>query len=343
MILVTGGTGLVGSHLLLDLVRSGEKVRAIYRSEGKLSEVKRVFSYYDSAKDACILFNSIDWVQADILDIPSLNKAFKNIDHVYHCAAIVSFDAKNAKSLRTTNIEGTANIVNFCIAFNVKKLCHVSSIATMDLTLGDEYISENFTWHPEKAHNDYAISKHGAEIEVWRGTQEGLSAVIVNPGVIIGPGFWNSGSGQLFKKTNEGLKYHFPKTTGFVGVQDVSKASILLMNSSIENEQFIVVSENLSFKTILEWVSTSLQKKSPQTALKPWMVFIGWIFQSIANILWGAKKQLSNSDYKSLFEHSYYSNEKIKESIGFAFTPVKSVILETGKLYRKENDNITSS
>jgi len=336
MILVTGGTGLVGSHLLLDLARSKKKVRATYRSEAKISEVKKVFSYYVSAKEAALLYDSIEWVQADILDIPSLNEAFSNVNYVYHCAAIVSFDANNAKSLRTTNIEGTANIVNLCIAFNIKKLCHVSSIATMDLALGDEHISENFTWHPEKSHSDYAISKYGAEIEVWRGTQEGLSAVIVNPGVIIGPGFWNSGSGQLFKKIDEGLNYYFPKTTGFVGVQDVSKASILLMDSSIVNEQFIVVSENLSFKNILEWVAESLQKKAPQTSLKPWMVFIGWIFQSTANMLWGAKKQLSKNDYKSLFKHSFYSNEKIREKLGFSFTPVKRVTMETGAFFRKE-------
>ncbi|TVZ25909.1 nucleoside-diphosphate-sugar epimerase [Gillisia sp. Hel_I_86] len=336
MILVTGGTGLVGSHLLLDLVKSGKKVRAIYRTESKLTEVKKVFSYYVPAKEATFLFDSIDWVQADILDIPSLNEAFKNVDYVYHCAAIISFDANNAQQLRTTNIEGTANIVNSCIKFNVEKLCHISSIATMDLALGDEQISENYTWYPEKEHSDYAISKYGAEIEVWRGTQEGLHAVIVNPGVIIGPGFWNAGSGQLFKKTNNDLNYHFPKTTGFVGVQDVSKASILLMDSSIENEQFILVSENLSFRTVLKWGAESLHKKAPQTKLKPWMVFVGWIYQSIANILWGAKKQLSRNDYKSLFKHSYYSNEKIKRKTGFSFTPIKSVIIETGALFKAE-------
>ena len=336
MILVTGGTGLVGSHLLLDLARSGKKVRAIYRSEAKLSEVKKVFSYYVSSKEAAILFDSIEWVQADILEIPSLNEAFSNINYVYHCAAIVSFDAKNSKSLRTTNIEGTANIVNLCLAFNIKKLCHISSIATMDLALGDEYISEKFTWHPEKSHSDYAISKYGAEIEVWRGTQEGLSAVIVNPGVIIGPGFWDSGSGQLITKVFEGLKFYFPKTTGFVGVLDVSKASIQLMDSTIINEQFILVSENLSFKTILEWVGESLQKKAPQTPLQPWMVIIGWILQSSAKFLWGAKMQISKNDYKSLFKHSYYSNERIKEKLGFSFTPVKRVIMETGAIFRNE-------
>lgn len=337
MILVTGGTGLVGSHLLLDLVKSGKKVRAIYRTESKRSEVKKVFSYYVPIKESEILFEAIDWVKADILNIPSLNEAFININYVFHCAAIVTFDANEGKKLRTTNIEGTANIVNSCIKFNIKKLCHISSIATMDLAIGEEIITENFTWYPEKAHSDYAISKYGAEIEVWRGTQEGLPAVIVNPGVIIGPGFWDSGIGELFKQIDEGLKYHFPKITGFVGVQDVSKASIILMDSSLVNEQFILVSENLSFKTVLEWVAESLQKKTPHIPLQPWMVFLGWIYQSIASFLWGAKKRLSRNDYKSLFKHSYYSNEKMIEKTGFIFEPVKNVIMKTGVLFKKEN------
>lgn len=328
---------MVGSHLLLDLAKSGVELRAIFREESRLAEVKKVFSYYVMPKEADFLFNSIEWVKADILNIPSLDDAFMGITQVYHCAAMVSLKEGNARKLRCTNVEGTANIVNSCIKFKVRKLCHLSSIATMDLAIGDQEVSENFTWHPENDHSDYAISKYGAEIEVWRGTQEGLPAVIVNPGVIIGPGFWDHGSGQLFQKIEEGLKFHFPKTTGFVGVQDVSKASILLMNSEIEKEQFILVSENLSFKTVLEWVAESLQKKAPNVSLKPWMVFIGWVYQSLASHLWGGKKQLSRNDYKSLFQDTYYSNKKIKETTGFAFTPVKEVILKTGAHYQQKH------
>lgn len=339
MILVTGGTGLVGSHLLLELSKSGEKVRAIYREESKKLKVKKVFSYYLPEKEANFLFDSIEWIVADILDIPSLTHAFRNIKYVYHCAALVSFDAKNAKQLRVTNIEGTANIINACIQFNVEKICHISSIAAMDLALGEEKFFENFTWYPEKDHSDYAISKYGGEMEVWRGTQEGLPSIILNPGVIIGPGFWDSGSGKIFKKVDAGLKYHFPKITGFVGVQDVVKAAILFMVSEIKNEQFILVSENLSFKEVLCLAAQSLQKKEPYIPLKPWMVFIGWLYESFANILWGAKKQLSRNDHKSLFEHSYYSNEKIKERTGFVFIPIKKVINETGRNYLKDLSN----
>jgi nucleoside-diphosphate-sugar epimerase len=248
---------------------------------------------------------------------------------------LISFDTSDEKALRKINIEGTANIVNLCVAFEIEKLCYISSIATMDISLGEKFVTENFTWNQEKYHKEYAISKHGAEIEVWRGTQEGVPAIILNPGVILGPGFWNKGSGQLFKKIDKGLNYHFPKTTGFVGVQDVVNAAITVMGSNIKNEQYIVVAENLSFTEVLGLVAESIQKPSPKKPLKPWMVFIGWIYQSIANFLFGTKKLISREDYKSLFKHSFYSSAKLKSEFSFKYTPIRKVILETGKNFRK--------
>lgn len=339
MILVTGGTGLVGSHLLLELVKSGEKVRAIHRKNSDLQAVRRVFSYYIPKDEIDFLFNKIEWKEADINDIPVLTEAFTEVTTVYHCAALISFDPSDEKSLRKINIEGTANIVNLCIALKIEKLCYLSSIATMDLSLGEKFVTENFTWHPEKYHSEYAISKHGAEIEVWRASQEGVPVIVLNPGIILGPGSWNTGSGQLFKKIDKGLNYYFPKTTGFVGVQDVVKATIKAMQSNIQNEQYIVVAENLSFKKVLDLAAKSIQKPSPKKLLKPWMVFIGWMYQSIAGFLFGTKRQITREDHKLLFQHSFYDNMKLKLEFSFQYTPIREVILKTGQQFRKENLN----
>lgn len=322
---------------MLELVKSGNKVRAIHRKDSDLQAVKKVFSYYIPADEIDFLFSKIEWKEADLNDIPALTEAFTGITSVYHCAALISFDSSVEKNLRKINIEGTANIVNLCVAFKIEKLCYISSIATMDISLGEKFVTENFTWNQEKYHNEYAISKHGAEIEVWRGTQEGVPAIILNPGVILGPGFWNTGSGQLFKKIDKGLNYHFPKTTGFVGVQDVINSAITAMGSNIQNEQYIVVAENLSFTEVLGLVAESIQKPSPKKPLKPWMVFIGWIYQSFANFLFGTKKLINPEDYKSLFKHSFYSSAKLKSEHSFEYTPIKQVILETGKIFRKEH------
>ncbi len=338
MILVTGGTGLVGSHLLLELLVAGKKVRATYRKESDLNAVRKIFSYTIPAEEVEFLFNQIEWKEASLTDIPALAEAFEGITHVFHSAALVSFSKEDTAALRKTNIEGTANVVNLCIAGGIKKLCYISSIATMGLSLGETSISENFTWHPEKEHSEYAISKHGAEIEVWRASQEGVPVVILNPGVILGPGYWDKGTGQIFSKIYKGLNYHFPKTTGFVGVKDVAKLAMIAMESSVHNEQYIVVAENLSFKEVLDKVAHQFGKQPPKKELKPWMVYTGWLYQSIASMLFGVKKEIRRRDNQSLFEHSFYSNTKVKEEFSYEFQTIEEVIAETLVAFNKDKN-----
>ena len=311
MILVTGGTGLVGSHLLLDLARTNQKVRAIYRSKDSLETVKKVFSYTYSKEDTEDLFRKIDWLQADITDVPSLEKAFQDIKKVYHCAALVSFDSGKDSLLRKTNIEGTANVVNYCIKNEIEKLCFVSSIATLDKKPGENIISETSHWNKENNHNMYAITKYGAEMEVWRASQEGVPVVIVNPGVILGAGFWTSGSGQIFSRIQKGLNYYVNKVTGFVGVEDVVRVMQQLMDSTIENDQFILVSENRSFRSIFEKVANVLGKPAPSKRLKSWMIYTGWFFQGIKSLFAATATNLTTNSAKTLSEERVDRNEKI--------------------------------
>lgn len=335
MILVTGGTGLVGSHLLLELAEAGKRVRAIHRKNSSFSGVRKVFSYGRSSEEAGRLFEAVEWVEADTNDVPALAPAFEEVDLVYHCAALVSFSPSDYKKLRKINIEGTANVVNLCIEKRVKKLCFVSSIATFDLKLGQKQINEDSIWNKELDHSMYAISKYGAEMEVWRASQEGIPVVIVNPGVIIGPGFWDSGSGVMFKKIWKGLNYSFPKTTGFVGVQDVVKAMRLLMESDSENEQFLLVSENISFKKLLGMVSGSLGKPAPVKELKPWMVFLGWFGQSLLS-LFGKRRELTRDSSRTLFTDTYYDSSKFTSRFNYNFESVEEVTERTGKYFRQE-------
>ncbi|MEM9687820.1 MAG: SDR family oxidoreductase, partial [Bacteroidota bacterium] len=240
MILVTGGTGLVGSHLLCRLVRNNLKIRALYRSDAKIAAVKSVFSLYADMPEHA--FDSIEWFKADINTLPQLQEAFKGITHVYHCAAMVSFDENNYKTMRKVNIEGTANIVNLSIAHRIKKLCYVSSIATLGESHGDTYITEATHWNADVVNNSYAITKYGAEMEVWRGAQEGLPMVMVSPGVILGAGFWNDGSGRLFPLVEKGFKYLSEVIVCFVGVEYLAEAMFLLMNHIVTAKRYLLVS-----------------------------------------------------------------------------------------------------
>lgn len=329
MVLVTGGTGLVGAHLLLHLIENGESVRAIYRNLDAIQKSKDLFSLYK--KEA--LFEKIDWIQADIIDVPSLEIAFENIEYVYHCAALISFNPKDEDVLRKTNIEGTANIVNFCIANDVKKLCYLSSISALgDLKENEKIITEEAEWNPEKPHSDYAISKYGAEMEIWRGQQEGLQTVIVNPGVILGPGFWEQGSGLLFKKVANGLSFYTKGKTGFVAVPDVVRMTVELMKNGYSNDRFTLVAENITFQDLLNCIADSLKAKRPSIHASPFMVTLAYkIDWFLSNVL-GQKRKLDRATARASYTENRYSNEKIKSTLQTEFLDIHQYIKDITKL-----------
>jgi nucleoside-diphosphate-sugar epimerase len=333
MILVTGGTGLVGAHLLLHLIESRsigtEKVRAIYRSVASLEKTKSLFYMYKKES----FFEQIEWIQADITEVPSLEIAFQNIDTVYHCAALISFDPKDEDILRKTNIEGTANIVNFCIAYQIKKLCFISSIATLgDLLPHEKFITEETEWNPEKYHNDYAISKYGAEMEIWRGQQEGLEVIIVNPGVILGPGFREQGSGQLFTKVKNGLKFYTLGSTGFVAVTDVVRMAHELMESEIKNERFTLIAENSIFRDILNAMADALDVKRPEIHAKPFFMEILWRLDWFVSNVFQQKRKLSQATARASYSENTYSNQKIKDQLKTDFIDIHDYIKDISKL-----------
>ncbi|QSB27732.1 NAD-dependent epimerase/dehydratase family protein [Flavobacterium sp. CLA17] len=333
MVLVTGGTGLVGSHLLLHLIENGETVRAIYRKLNNIQKTRFVFELHKKED----LFEKIEWLEADILDVPSLEIAFSGIDYVYHCAAFISLDPKDEDKLRKTNIEGTANLVNFSIAKQVKKFCFVSSIAALgDLTPHETIITEETEWNPEKPHSDYAISKYGAEMEVWRGLQEGLNVIIINPGVILGPipktKTCEQGSAEFYVKVANGLPFYTLGSTGFISVNDVVKIAFELMKSDIKNERFTLIAENIVFRDILNTIADTLKVKRPGIHARPFLLNFAWIADGIFSTLFFQKRRITKATAKASYSKSLYSNQKIKTALGTVFLDVHQYVRDVSKL-----------
>ena len=333
MILVTGGTGLVGAHLLYELVATGHSVRAIHRESSNLKAVKKIFGYYEAGIE---LFANIEWVEADINDIPALEEAFNDVTHVYHAAALISFDPGNYKKLQKVNIEGTSNIVNLCIDNHIEKLCYVSTIGAIGKSLGNSKADEENAWTPQEA-NVYGLSKHAAELEVWRGSQEGLPVVMVNPGVIIGPGLWNTGSGTLFKIAEKGHRFYPPGGTGFITVHDVVRLMVKLMASNIKNERYIAVAENWTYYKILSEITTAFAIKPPRTRLRFWQLEIGRWFDWLKNILLKKGRRITKSSIRSLRHREVYDNQKVKHDLDFEFEPLNDTINFCSEQFLQEN------
>lgn len=326
MIFVTGSTGLVGAHLLVQLSNSGKTVKALRRNSSDLQFVKRVFSRH--ASDAENQFNRIVWVEGDLLDVGNLSTLLDDVTEIYHCAAVVSFHPSLHQSMLHTNINGTANLVNAALQKGGIRFCHVSSIAALGRSENNQAVTENALWKNSKDNSAYAISKYGAEREVWRGIAEGLNAVIVNPSVILGPGNWKSGSSELFHLVWKGLKFYTSGITGFVDVRDVVASMIALMQGAHFGERYIVSAENISYKDLFSWIANDLHKRPPTIHVKPWMSEIAWRLMAIKSIFSTKKPAITRETARSSVRKKHYSSEKLIATTGFVFIPIRKSISE---------------
>lgn len=313
-ILVTGGTGLVGAELIKQLLESGNYVTAIYN------------------KTPLPPFNDLrlSAVKCDILDPVALEEAMDGITNVYHCAAIVSFTPKYKKKLFAVNIEGTANIVNAAIDARVEKLVHVSSVSALGRKRSGEAISEKMQWTEENSNSLYGKSKFLGEMEVWRGIGEGLNAIIVNPSLILGPGDWTKGSSELFKSAYEEFPWYTDGASGFVDVRDVAKAMILLMNSELTNERFILSGENASYQNIFTEIAKCFGKKPPHKKVSTFIAELVWRWEAIKSTISGKDALLTKETIRTAQTKVYYDNSKIRKNLpGFEFRSLTDTIAYT--------------
>ncbi len=338
MIFVSGGTGLVGAHLLFELVNKEKPVKALKRPSSNLNWIRKIFSYY--SEDYENLFSKIEWIEGDLLDYFSLEDALQGVHTVYHCAAMVSFHGDDRDAMMTNNVKGTANLIDAALHNHVKRFCHVSSIAALGKTQDGSQINEETYWTPSKRKSAYSFSKFFSEMEVWRGIEEGLEAVIVNPSIIIGPGNWDIGSPKLFQTISKGLKYYTKGITGFVDVRDVVKAMILLSEDpnfeKIKNQRFILNAGNISYQEFFNQIADSLNCPRPKNFASDIKLQIAWRMARTASFFTGKPPIITREAVSGTNTDSHYSGDKITRTIGFQYQELNQSIAEIAGIFLKD-------
>lgn len=314
MILVTGASGFLGSHLVRHLSSSGKQVRALYNSHQPTEELKALAN--------------TEWLKGDLLDVYEVEQLMQGVHEIYHCAAIVSFDPARKDEMLHFNAESTANIVNQALLQEVRKMIHVSSVAAIGRS-GDEKkeITEEEEWGESKYNSAYSISKYMAEMEVWRGMGEGLNAAIVNPGIILGPGTGNDLSNQLIKMVYKGFPFYAKGINAWVDVADVVKAMTMLMPSQVKDERYILSAGNYSYKDIFTMMAEALGKKPPSIYASPFMTNIAWRLIALKKATIGSEAIITRETANNSNTISIYNNQKFVTAFpDFSYTPMESTI-----------------
>jgi dihydroflavonol-4-reductase len=321
-VLVTGGTGFLGAYIIKALVEKGYTVRAIRRTAQ--------LPAYISPE----IFSKVEWVAGDVLDVISLEEAMDGMDIVIHSAAVVSFVNKGRKKMYQVNVDGTANIVNTALEKNVKRLVHISSVAALGRTMGGGHVNEEKKWEESKANTHYAKSKYKAELEVWRGMAEGLDAVILNPSTILGYGNWNEGSSAIFKNIYKEFKWYTPGVNGFVDVEDVARVTLLLMESDISEERFIVNGDTWSFRQLQDTIADGFHKKRPGRLATASLLGIAWRIEKLKSVFTGKKPLLTKESARVAVSKTWFENDKLLKAFpGFSFKPLEETIKKACEKY----------
>jgi nucleoside-diphosphate-sugar epimerase len=333
MNLITGATGIIGAHLALECLLRGDAIRATYREGSDRDKVRLIMNFWSDRGDE--LFDSIEWVEADILDVQSLNDAVQGCDTVYHCAAMVSFHPRDRRRMMEVNHEGTANVVNACLEKSVKTLCYTSSVAALGRHSELELINEESDWKDSPHNSAYAISKHKAELEVWRGIEEGLEAVMVNPVIVIGPGDIQSSSNKIFKVIKGGMPFYTKGLNGFVDVRDVAECMRELVEQGIRRKRFVMVGENIPFREMMNRVAEGFGVEKPKYHLHPQVAKVGAQVIALKDRIFRTKSNLSPESVRNTGKSFQYDASALEEALGKQLRPVGPIVRETCRFFQK--------
>jgi nucleoside-diphosphate-sugar epimerase len=334
MVFVTGGTGFLGSHLIHALLANGKSVRALKRETSSFELFDRVFSFYNDIPASAK--NRIEWVTGDLGDVVLLENFMHNVSEIYHAAGLVSFQPGDKQKLMKVNIDGTANLVNAALHAGSPKFCYVSSIAALGRADDHTLINEQAVWKSTKRNSNYAVSKYGAEREVWRGMEEGLNAFVVNPSVILGPGETNSGLAKMVNVVMKGLRFYSTGTNGFVDVRDVVRVMIGLMENGIEGERFIVSEGNHSYREIFSLIAGETGKKPPMVKAGKTLSNMAWILSWLQGKLMNQKPLITRETAITANSGYRYDNARIRETLKYSFIPVNETIKQSCRFYLKQ-------
>jgi nucleoside-diphosphate-sugar epimerase len=338
MIFVTGGTGLVGAHLLFELTNAGKKVKALKRETSNLQQVVKTFSYYSENPQK--LFDRIEWVNGDLLDYFLLEKILVNVTEIYHCAAIVSFERGEREKMISNNVEGTANLVDAAIENGVKKICHVSSVAALGRLQNGEPVTEETNWVPSKKVSGYSESKFFSEAEIWRGNEEGIDAVIVNPSIITGPANWERSSTRFFKTIWDGMPFYTRGVTGFVDARDVVRAMIQLMQpenfETCKNQRYILNADNISYRDFFTLIADALEKPRPKYFLSDFLLGVAWRAATFWGWITRKPSVITREAVAGSNEINKFNGSKITQTLGFQYTPISESVKQTAAFFKND-------
>ncbi|WPR75062.1 NAD-dependent epimerase/dehydratase family protein [Algoriphagus sp. NG3] len=301
-ILITGITGLFGSYLAKQFAAKGE-IHGIRRASSSI----RLLEGIDFP---------VHWHEGDLSDIESLEAALEGIDLVVNAAGKVSFDAKDGESLHLVNVAGTANLVNAMLNIGVNKLVHISSVSAIGRSPELQVINEDFKWVESPLNTDYGISKYLAELEAWRGEQEGLDLIVVNPSILLGKISDDRSSTDIYHYVLEEHSYYPKGDLNYIDVRDAARQVRELVDLEVWGERFILNRAKISYKEFFEKLAAAYGKRPPLKPVNAAMVNLAVFFNGVLRKIGLSKSPLNRKTALIAQQRVLFDNTKVNSLLG---------------------------
>jgi dihydroflavonol-4-reductase len=326
MIAVTGANGLLGSFIIRKLIQEQRSFVAIKRAGSDTTLLQDVAE-------------KIQWRTADVLNPSMLTDALEGCTHVIHSAAIVSFNPHRANEVLEINAVGTRNVVNVCLQQNIKRFVHISSVAALGRQKEQTLIQEDNKWVDNPMNSVYANSKYKAELEVFRGQEEGLNTVILNPSIILAPADWNRSSAKLFKYAWNHRPFYIDASLNYVDVRDVALCAYRLLESNFEAQRFIANAGNISFKNFFEKTANQFDVKPPSIRLSKNIVKGVARVERVRTWFTRSEPLITRETAQMVGSQFLYDNKKIKKNLKFEFQTLDNTLEWCCDYYSKKFDS----
>ena len=311
-ILITGVTGLFGSELAREFSALGS-IHGLKRASSELGAVD-------------LEGLDIHWHEGDVLDFNSVLEAVEGMDLVIHAAGKVSFSAQDERALFQVNHQGTINVVNALLAAGVPKLVYISSVAALGQVPDQEYYDENSAWVDVPGHTPYALSKYRAELEVWRGEQEGLEVLVVNPSVIFGKLAYERSSGGLYQLVIKGATFFPAGNLNYIDVRDAAKITRTLIEKNAWGERFVLTKESISYESFFQQAAQVLGGTPPKNRLPNWIISWGFPILKVLSWMLGKKLPLTAQVAKNAQRKTQFSNQKVQRYLNFRYRDLQDTL-----------------
>lgn len=304
-ILITGITGQFGSQLAREFSQLGT-IHGLKKEESSLELLKEVDF-------------PIHWRLGELSDFDSLLEGLQGIDLVIHSAGLVSFSSQDNERLYQVNASGTANLINAMLSVGVTKLVHVSSVAAIGRNPESKVIDEQFMWAESPLNTEYAVSKYWAELEAWRGEQEGIELIVVNPSVLLGKANYGKSSTTIYSYVLDENRF-FPKgDLNYIDVRDAARITRSLVEKKAWGERFVLSRGSISFREFFAEIAAVFGKKAPSIPLSNWQIAL---FTSVVPLLRlaGLKNIPLNKKSAMLSQQKIrFDNAKIQRFLGYQY------------------------